>query len=169
MNLIWNDFNKYERGNFKLSKDISHSSWVKYWSTSLLNAVVYNCSNAWSTTWKQKSFIYKKDCLSIRGRQVNRSITSLWSNLEQRWNIYFELASLWNIIKYCSTFPEPISSKILVSATGQLQKYSIYFFDKGSSISNSVRPVQSDHRSASLKLLDRIHSNVLYILLALPT
>ena len=37
---MWNDFNKYERGIFKLSNDISHSFRVKWRSTSPAESVV---------------------------------------------------------------------------------------------------------------------------------
>ena len=109
----------------------------------------WSCSNAWSTTWKQKSFIYKKDRLSIRGRQVNRSITSLWSNLEQRWNIYFELASLWNIIKYCSTFPEPILPKFWYRPWANCRSIVVYIF----SIKALVLVIVYDQRSQIIVLL----------------
>ena len=122
----------------------------------------WSCSNAWSTTWKQKSYIYKKAGESV----LNKFMIKLRAKM--KYLFWISITLKYHQILF--NFSWAYSSKILVSAMGQLQKYSsIHFFDKGSSISNSVRPAQSDHRSASLKLLDRIHSNVLYILLALPT
>ena len=40
MSLSWNGFNKFKRRIFKLSNDISHSSWVKFRAKLLRNGVV---------------------------------------------------------------------------------------------------------------------------------
>ena len=40
LDLNWNGFNKSKRRIFKLSNDISHSSWVKYQATLLVDSVV---------------------------------------------------------------------------------------------------------------------------------